>query len=75
MERGWKDTGASQGVPKMAGNPSEARKRQRRIPLQWDPGATDTFNFRLLASTTETINFCCLNPCGLWYFVPATPRC
>lgn len=42
MEGGWSDA-ASQGMPKTAGNPPEARKGQRRIPLQWDRGSADTF--------------------------------
>ena len=42
MEGGWSDAAVSQGMPKTASNPPEARKRQRRISLQWDHGSADT---------------------------------
>lgn len=74
MERGWNDTAASQGMPKTASSPPEARKWQRRIPLQWDPGSTDTFNFRLLASTTEKIKFLLLESMWFILFCSSNPK-
>ena len=34
----WSDVSTSQGIPKIAGKPTEIRNRQGRIPLQASEG-------------------------------------
>ena len=49
MTKDWIYASISQGIPKIASKPPEARKRQGRIPLrsQREQGPADTLNLDL----------------------------
>lgn len=72
--REWSYVAASQGVPKNASKPWEARTWQGKIPSRVSEGAGLCWHldFGLPASGgCETINLWCFKPPGLWCFIMA----